>query len=230
MYWLDNSTGVTTPPTIPPVQSPVRRYFTEGGQGLSPSTPGGEWFNMVTDELLALLALANITPDKTDHSQISKAIQAIAFSAYPVGAPIPWPTAAPPSGFLAMIGQSFSAVTYPKLALAYPGLVIPDMRAEWIRGWDAGRGVDTGRSLLSNQSDAIRNITGFISTDLALHDTSPSTGAFRNVTGDTEKVPTISGTSSTIGGDFSFDASLVVPTAPENRTRNISFNYIVRAA
>ncbi|EPE2515363.1 phage tail protein, partial [Escherichia coli] len=30
--------------------------------------------------------------------------------------------------------------------------------------------------------------------------------------------------------DFAFDASRVVPTANENRPRNLAFNYIVRAA
>lgn len=155
MYWLDNSTGVTTPPTIPPVQSPVRRYFTEGGSGLPPSTPGGEWFNMVTDELLALLALANITPDKADHSQIAKAIQAIAFSAYPVGSPIPWPKSVPPTGFLAMAGQSFNPSTYPKLALVYPSGYLPDMRGEFIRGLDSGRGKDSGRTVISAQPGSL---------------------------------------------------------------------------
>ncbi|MCV5396528.1 phage tail protein, partial [Escherichia coli] len=32
------------------------------------------------------------------------------------------------------------------------------------------------------------------------------------------------------GSVVSFDASRVVPTAPENRPRSIAFNFIVRAA
>ncbi|MGL5007385.1 MAG: phage tail protein [Plesiomonas sp.] len=227
MYWLDNSTGVTTPPTIPPVQSSVRRYFTEGGQGLSPSTPGGEWFNMVTDELLALLALANITPDKTDHSQIAKAIQAIAFSAYPVGAPIPWPMAVPPSGFLAMTGQSFSSATYPKLALAYPALVLPDMRSEFIRGWDNGRGIDSGRMILNSQLDSLQNITGSVA-NVFTSDPSGQNGAlvYSGSGGDL----LAAGTKTIQFRNLSFNASLVARTSSETRPRNIPFNYIVRAA
>ncbi|MGL9722129.1 MAG: phage tail protein, partial [Symbiopectobacterium sp.] len=33
-----------------------------------------------------------------------------------------------------------------------------------------------------------------------------------------------------VGCQYTFDASKVVPTATENRPRNIAFNYIVRAA
>lgn len=237
MYWLDNSTGVTTPPTIPPVQSPVRRYFTEGGQGQSPSTPGGEWFNMVTDELLALLALANITPDKADHSQISKAIQTIAFSAYPVGAPIPWPTSVPPLGFLAMNGQSFNTTLYPKLAIAYPSGVLPDLRATVLRGWDNLRGVDVGRTLLSEQGDAMRNITAqlFMRPQTGNTGVGPiisGTGAFGSVAigGGNPMTSSISTASNATSDVISFNSSNVVPTASENRVRNTAFQFIVRAA
>lgn len=239
MYWLDNDSGVSTPPAIPPVVSATRQYFTEGGGGDQPSIPGGEWFNMMTDELLQVLTLGGITPDKADHTQLAKAIQAIAFNAYPVGAPIPWPTAVPPAGFLAMTGQSFSAVAYPKLAQAYPSLVLPDMRAEFIRGWDNGRGVDVGRALLSAQGDAIRNITGAISEVRSSFAGAGflmvgHSGALvarptptRNIM-NASSLPTTTETNPING--VSFDASAVVPTAPENRPRNNSFNYIVRAA
>jgi len=77
MYWLDNDSGVTTPPAIPPVVSATRQYFTEGGAGEQPSIPGGEWFNMMTDEVLAVLAAANITPSKANHAQLLAALQAM---------------------------------------------------------------------------------------------------------------------------------------------------------
>lgn len=77
MYWLDNDSGVTTPPAIPPVVSATRQYFTEGGGGDQPSIPGGEWFNMMTDEMLAVLAAAGITPDKANHTQLAAALAAM---------------------------------------------------------------------------------------------------------------------------------------------------------
>lgn len=55
-------------------------------------------------------------------------------SLYPVGAPIPWPLAIPPAGFLALNGQAFNTIANPQLAMAYPSGVLPDLRGEFIRG------------------------------------------------------------------------------------------------
>ncbi|EOW5602179.1 phage tail protein, partial [Escherichia coli O102:H32] len=81
-------------------------------------------------------------------------------SALPVGVPVPWPSATPPTGWLKCNGAPFSAEEYPELAKAYPTNKLPDLRGEFIRGWDDGRGIDAGREILSAQGDAIRNITG----------------------------------------------------------------------
>lgn len=225
MYWLDNNTGISTAPTTPAVISLTKRFFTNGGAGEQPSIPEDFWFNMIQEELLGVLTMAGISPAKGDLNQVAKAIQSIAFSAYPVGAPIPWPAAVPPSGFLAMTGQSFSSTTYPKLALAYPTLVLPDMRAEFIRGWDAGRGIDSGRALLSAQSDAIRNITGSLNV---ISEPSGASGAFRSTENNVNLI--VNGGAPYGRNIHTFDASRVVPTAADNRPLNISFNYIVRAA
>lgn len=68
-----------------------------------------------------------------------------------VGIPLPFPLVDVPAGYLAMNGQQFDKAQYPKLALKYPSGQLPDLRGEFIRGWDNGRGVDTGRDLLSTQ-------------------------------------------------------------------------------
>lgn len=147
-------------------------------------------------------------------------------SALPVGVPVPWPLAAAPAGWLKCNGAAFTAAQYPKLAQAYPGLKLPDLRGEFIRGWDDGRGVDIGRILLSAQGDAIRNITGSI-TDIRFNVSAATAGVF------TSTINGPASADSTGGGSARnaiFDASRVVPTASENRPRNIAFNYIVRAA
>ncbi len=72
-------------------------------------------------------------------------------SALPVGVPVPWPTTTPPAGWLKCDGRAFTKEQYPVLARAYPTLRLPDLRGEFIRGWDDGRKVDTGRKLLSAQ-------------------------------------------------------------------------------
>lgn len=152
---------------------------------------------------------------------------------YPIGSPIPWPKSTPPGGFLICNGQTFSKSAYPLLASAYPSGALPDLRGEFIRGLDAARGVDSGRAVLSAQGDAIRNITGSIyarpakTTGASMFS---SSGAFVDAdatfTSDSVEVSTTK--SAMKGSDL--DISRVVPTASENRPRNIAFLYIMRAA
>lgn len=107
--------------------------------------------------------------------------------AYPVGAPIPWPSDVIPSGFALMTGQTFSKTTYPKLGIAYPSGIIPDMRGQTIKGTPSGRGV------LTKEDDNIKSHThdGTVSsTDLGTK-TAASNGAHTH---------TVSGTTSANGG------------------------------
>ena len=157
-------------------------------------------------------------------------------SALPVGVPVPWPLPNPPQGWLKYNGAPFDKNIYPKLGAVYPAGVLPDLRGEFIRGWDDGRGVDAGRIILAQQGDAIRNITGGVqgrnaATSARLFNAG-ATGAFRT---DGEfgsyaaQVDVAIGATDDRFASLFFDASLMVPTANENRPRNLSFNYIVRA-
>ncbi|MBL6357477.1 phage tail protein [Escherichia coli] len=153
-------------------------------------------------------------------------------SALPVGVPVPWPSATPPTGWLKCNGAAFSAEEYPELAKAYPTNKLPDLRGEFIRGWDDGRGVDVGRAILSSQGDAIRNIIGKFG-NTQLYPSIYCDGAFgvtvENVSQTLGLTLAPSGTGNgTV--NFSFDASKIVPVATENRPRNVAFNFIVRAA
>ncbi|MEY1236129.1 phage tail protein [Providencia manganoxydans] len=140
-----------------------------------------------------------------------------------VGVPLPWPQATAPAGYLICNGQSFNKTSYPLLAKAYPSGVLPDLRGEFIRGLDAGRNVDSGRAALSAQSDAIRDITGEIQgINLS------GNGVFGG-----RSVVAYGMSPNGSGKDqfkLNYKASNVVPTANENRPRNIAFLYIVRAA
>ena len=97
-------------------------------------------------------------------------------SALPVGVPVPWPSATPPTGWLKCNGAAFSPEEYPELAKAYPTNKLPDLRGEFIRGWDDGRGVDSGRALLSQQSDAMQKISG-TATDNSVGASASGSGA-----------------------------------------------------
>lgn len=160
-------------------------------------------------------------------------------SALPVGVPVPWPSATPPTGWLKCNGAPFTAQEYPKLASVYPSLKLPDLRGEFIRGWDDGRGVDASRTLLSSQADAIRNIvgqTGLILTSSTTHGSGSIAMVSQNYYPVYNNTPIGSindnGSTNTVYREkvAVFDASKYVPTANENRPRNVAFNYIVRAA
>lgn len=159
----------------------------------------------------------------------------------PIGIPFFWPSSVMPNivmtewsdmVFLKFNGATFSASEYPKLALVFPGLFLPEARGEFLRIWDDGRGVDSGRTLLSAQGDAIRNITGVLRggsykvDSISDGDTGPFSVQSRGVkTG-------LYDSNSTNGYmyiDHKFEAGSVVPTASENRPRNIAFNFLVRA-
>lgn len=146
----------------------------------------------------------------------------------PVGFPLPWPQETPPSGWLKCNGAKFDKAKYPKLATAYPSGILPDLRGEFLRGWDDGRGVDSLRVILSAQGDAIRNITGFVSGASGVVFDGFG-GAFYDSGARDANIPT-SVNKANYNDDMQFDVSRVVPTANENRPRNIAFNYIVRAA
>ncbi|MEI7161014.1 phage tail protein [Pectobacterium versatile] len=142
------------------------------------------------------------------------------------GMPQLFPGGVAPVGWLKCNGQPFDTSQFPVLASRYPSGFLPDLRGEFVRGWDDGRGVDAGRALLSTQGDAIRNITG---SGALTTGAQPGifSGAFTHSAIDVTQI-----TANTFPSQngFAFDASRVVPTASENRPRNIAFNYIVRAA
>ncbi|HID8833048.1 TPA: phage tail protein [Enterobacter chengduensis] len=153
-----------------------------------------------------------------------------------IGMPFFWPSSAMPntvmpewSGmvFLKYNGSSFSASAYPKLALVNPSLTLPDVRGEFIRIWDDGRGVDSGRALLSAQSDAQQAVTGSV-VDVTMGVNASASGAFQM----TQLIPT--GLTAGTASDFNqknvyLDTSRVNRTAAENRPRNVAFNFLVRA-
>ena len=78
-----------------------------------------------------------------------------------------------PSGWLKANGAAVSRTAYAALFAAIGTTYgagdgsttfnLPDLRGEFMRGWDDGRGIDRGRAFGSAQGDAIRNITGSLS-------------------------------------------------------------------
>lgn len=141
-------------------------------------------------------------------------------SALPVGVPVPWPLATAPAGWLKCNGAAFTAAQYPKLAQAYPGLKLPDLRGVFIRGWDDGRGLDSGRAILSYAADKLRKHTHAL--------------LFGN--GDGGETPAVHESyrkgSATVYFAYSGSSGVYLSDEGQNETApcNVAFNYIVRAA
>ncbi len=74
MYHVDNKTGVSTMPEIPPSESTLPQWFTEGGPGEEPTIPGSATWNIWQAELLNILAAAGVAPNKFKLNQIAESI------------------------------------------------------------------------------------------------------------------------------------------------------------
>lgn len=80
----------------------------------------------------------------------------------PIGTIIAYWGNVAPGGYLPCSGQTINASTYPDLVAFLGGgssRVVPDLRGEFLRGWDNGRGVDASRTNKSAQADELRSHT-----------------------------------------------------------------------
>lgn len=200
--------------------------------------------------MLNVLKLAGITPNKNQLDQFAQSIRLMS-SDYmmPVGIPYPWPGSSAPSGFALMVGQMFDGTTYPKLAEAYPALVIPDMRGQTIKGLPANN-----RMLLSYEADGNKYHAHELeidSTDLGTRETSSDPGHEHRsgvrapgaewgttYVGTDADNPFKLGMSGMAGehlhtlalGWHGHVGRVLGDGNPETTVKNIAFNYIVRLA
>ncbi|HEF0124926.1 TPA: phage tail protein [Citrobacter youngae] len=173
----------------------------------------------MTNALAGKMDKAANGKDIADVSEFLKNLGLGDGSALPVGVPVPWPLPNPPQGWLKYNGAPFDKIMFPKLGAIYPSGILPDLRGEFIRGWDDGRGVDSGRTLLSEQ--VASSIGRFVSG-------TSTTG----VVGTT--VYNLDGTTPGDSGWAGVATGMTTKTIQQQkdavRPRNIAFNYIVRAA
>ncbi|MBP2856120.1 phage tail protein [Dickeya oryzae] len=222
-----------------PIESPA---FT--GTPAAPTAVAGTSTTQLATTAFVASAIESSTKLKLDINDI-------------VGIPQPWPQATAPAGWLKCNGQSFDKSRYPRLAQVYPSGVLPDLRGEFIRGWDDGRGVDgvSDRQLLSREPatlvctaigpDALHQVVieGSVSNSATIADFNAGLGA--DFVSDTDYASTLRGVSAS-SADLSYignsagvrsEVSMNRPLNSNNgaifggmRPRNIAFNYIVRAA
>ncbi len=154
-------------------------------------------------------------------------------SALPVGVPVPWPSATPPTGWLKCNGAAFSAEEYPELAKAYPTNKLPDLRGEFIRGWDDGRGIDAGRALLSLQAGMLeKHRHPVVANDWYNSKQEWELSAiFREAYTEGRGLDATNSGGTLIPSPTLHSRGSIGNTGgSETRPRNIAFNFIVRAA
>ena len=119
---------------------------------------------------LELVVVNNILPNKVDSTTLDAVIDDLENqinSHTPVGIIIAIPKTTAPAGYLKCNGAAISRTAYSSLFNSIGTIFgvgdgsttfnIPDLRGEFIRGWDDGRGVDIGRPFGSTQLDGFKS-------------------------------------------------------------------------
>ncbi|WJM87281.1 phage tail protein [Dickeya chrysanthemi] len=198
-----------------PIESPVLT-----GNPTAPTAVAGTCTTQLATTAFVAGAVDSLSGKTDDNFKLKLDINDI------VGIPLPWPQATAPGGWLKCNGQSFDKNRYPRLAQVYPSGMLPDLRGEFIRGWDDGRGVDAGRQLNSwqegsymlqeviNPPDNVVNFSCNSRESLNWDNPVATVGNFR---------ARAIGATSTWGTGAQGYIGV-------SRPRNIAFSYIVRAA
>ena len=134
-----------------------------------------------------------------------------------------------PVGWLKANGAAVSRTSYASLYAAIgtrfgagdgkTTFNLPDLRGEFLRAYDEGRGVDDGRQLGSRQSDTVQRMTGEIG-DITFVGKDYSDGVFSRENVSTAKIGTV--TPLTLNFQVKFDNAAVARTSAETRPRNIA--------
>jgi hypothetical protein len=194
-----------------------------------------DWANDWDGFFASLLKNAGMTANGSiDTALNSQYFKALDHSYYlPVGIPLPWPTTVAPTGWLKCDGNTFDTTANPKLASVYTSGRLPDLRGEFIRGWDDGRNVDAGRSVLSTQAATLlpSMYTHANNSTVGILVTPPVSvfNSFPNDLRASDYEDELLGTGGYFStGDLTIRGSSALATF-RVRPRNVAFNYIVRA-
>lgn len=226
------SGAAASPPAVP--ASPSVGHPTAGDpQTAVPATkPGPYWFYQIGEELRAILTAAGVTPDHTNLTQLLTAQQTL-FSPRSAGAIQFCAMSTAPSGWLKANGAAVSRATYAGLFAAIGTVFgvgdgattfnLPDLRGEFLRGWDDARGIDTGRAFGSAQADALQGHfhKSISSGDNTLGSTTGSSGPFFSVNNSASSAAQTFANAIT-GNPFTDGVNGTPRTAAETRARNIA--------
>ena len=146
----------------------------------------------------------------------------------PTGSVIAFAGQTAPSGWLLCQGQAVSRSTYVDLfdiiGTTYgvgdnsTTFNLPDLRAEFVRGWDAGRGIDIGRVFGSSQGGAIQSHTHSMTYERG----SEAAGSTTNANG------FLSLNADTSLGTYTNTSVINATGGGETRPRNVAMQYIIK--
>ncbi|MEN9362163.1 MAG: hypothetical protein RL095_3698 [Verrucomicrobiota bacterium] len=156
----------------------------------------------------------------------------------PPGAVMPFAQATPPAGWLSANGALVSrtgtyAALFAAIGITYgPGdgvstFQLPDLRGEFIRGWDNGRSIDTGRALGSAQTDDFKSHSHLN----GVADNPYASGTSGHVYGEssTDMPGLAEGYADTTGSSGTLKQGYTSATGgSETRPRNIALNYCIK--
>ena len=225
--------------------------FTDGNptSGVPATVVTDDWLNAVQEEVCNVIASRGIALSKPVNTQLLAALNsmiAAAIAAIPADPPFPaipdaippgavmsFARASAPSGWLKCNGAAVSRTTYAALYTAIGGVFgtgdgsttfnVPEMRGEFVRGWDDSRGVDGSRVFGSAQADAVQDVTGTLR--LATGGVASATGPFA---ADGATVPHIDAGITGTDPGITFALSRVARTAAETRGRNVALLWCIK--
>lgn len=150
-------------------------------------------------------------------------------AANPIGTIIAYYGSTAPYGYLPCSGQTISSSTFPSLVTFLGGTTsatLPDLRGEFLRGWDNGRGIDAGRANNSWQVDLYKSHNHTITDPGHAH----NYGAIVNIQSGTGQT-VIQGGSNTAGTTSAVATGIGINVSGgvETRPRNVAVLYCIKA-
>lgn len=214
-------------------------FFTEGDPSVgTPATVvTDDWMNAVQAEIESVITATGTALSKPDNAQMLAAIRALIAVAVPSGTVQAFARAAAPSGWLACDGAAVSRTAYAALFAAI-GVVfgagdgattfnLPDLRGEFIRGVDGGRGVDAGRSLGSAQAQQVqyhKHVVPQGENGQAVFGTT-ATSAYNGIGASDTNNPR---PHTNDGSNYDGTVNAAGVVGPETRPRNLALLYCIR--
>ena len=158
----------------------------------------------------------------------------VTVSGVPSGAVATFAMNTAPTGWIKANGAAISRTTYAALFTAIGTTFgvgdgsttfnVPDLRGEFIRGWDDARGIDSGRVFGSAQTDQMQQITGYFAntTGPFTNQAAATSGAFAFTGESTASNASNSGAQALKRITFDSANSPSARTGAETRSRNIA--------